>query len=82
MSQFWPEVIVGALLIGLGLLVLLVCVPRRSKWLAMQEKDLKRPIPILTDYASKSAYLLVIIGSLIIFLILSWFVADQLVIIQ
>ncbi len=63
MSQFWPEVIVGALLIVMGLLVLLAFVPLATRRL------------ISTDYANKSGYLLIIIGSLTLFFIVSGSIA-------
>lgn len=63
MSQFWLEITVGGLMIFVGLLALFVIVPLESRWL------------VSTDYANKSGYLLIIIGSLTLFFVVSGSIA-------
>jgi len=65
----WQGSLAGSIMVLIGLIVVLCCVPLISCWLAKQEKK-KLTLPLLADYANKSAYLLVIVGSLII--LITW----------
>jgi len=75
LRHFWPEMLVGGIMILIGLLTILWWVPNRIFLFANEEKKEKLLLPRFSDHANKSGFMLVAIGALILFLVMAWHVA-------
>jgi len=76
-NQWLPGILIGGIMIIVGLLVSLWFVPVITCRIAKKEKEAQLQIPRLSDHANKAGFILVIIGSLILFLVVAWHVARE-----